>query len=216
MKIFSWISTDLSPLISENTIRFAFELAGNVPSVTLRGNHTTSRESQPVELESSIVTETQLRVSIPEFVDNLYRGTILEIVRTLKNHTAYPASSGSHGVVLNYQKEGWRSECHVDSNPIAALLYLSSHDRDTGGELIVSNKGDVRGIDAVNSDCSVIQPKKGLLVIFDGRHHTHYVNKIVTGHKARLVLAMNYYTDECPFSSRPTGLDEHLEGRQQS
>ncbi len=115
-------------------------------------------------------------------------------------------------MTLNVQDPGGdRSECHVDTNPIAGLLYASGHRPDGGGELVIANDVRARSVADADRDCSVVYPHKGHLVFFDGRSNPHYVRAVTSG-APRVVVAMNYYTEDVPESTRPEDLDDYLYG----
>jgi 2OG-Fe(II) oxygenase superfamily len=105
-----------------------------------------------------------------------------------------------------------RYECHVDSNPIEGLLYVTDHPKSSGGELAVATKVNAASVADVEADCSVIYPTYGNLVFFDARRFAHYVRPLVSDDARRVVVAMNYYTPSCPESNRPKSLSAHLAG----
>ncbi|MGY2062449.1 2OG-Fe(II) oxygenase, partial [Nocardia gipuzkoensis] len=106
-----------------------------------------------------------------------------------------------------------RYECHVDTNPIEALLYCTTHLSGEGGEVVVSNRGDVRSIEEIEADCAVIEPRAGQLLFFDAREHSHYVRQLTDPDAVRVVVAMNYYTESSPeWEVRPPDLNRHLTG----
>ena len=103
-----------------------------------------------------------------------------------------------------------RYETHVDSNPLEGLLYVTSHPEGAGGELVVGNVLNARGVEAVDVDCTRIFPVAGQLLFFDARKHSHYVGRLLDEAAVRVVVAMNFYTSTCPESARPKDLDRHL------
>jgi 2OG-Fe(II) oxygenase superfamily len=105
-----------------------------------------------------------------------------------------------------------RYECHVDSNPLEGLLYVTDHPPGTGGELVVSNRGDVPTAEEVDRDATLIYPVAGHLVFFNGSCHSHYVRPLIAEDGVRVVAAMNYYTPSLPESARPPDLNRHLFG----
>ncbi|WP_405581817.1 2OG-Fe(II) oxygenase [Streptomyces sp. NBC_01092] len=174
--------------------------------------HSTSREQNGTPaLRTSTVRGAVMWEELPWIVD-LYRGWFRELGEYFARRTVIAATDRRYAVVLNVQDPGGdRSECHVDTNPIACLLYATSHRPETGGELAIANDVRSRSVAEVDRDCSVIYPQKGHLVFFDGRSNPHYV-RAVTGGATRIVVAMNYYTEECPESTRPEDLDDYLYG----
>ena len=123
-----------------------------------------------------------------------------------------PALDDRYGVVLNVQQgESMRFECHVDSNPLTGLLFLTDHPAG-GGELVVGHNPAAASIEAVERDCSVIRPHAGHLIFFDGKTHPHYARVLRSRSDVRVVAVMNFYTGSCPESTRPPELNRHLFG----
>lgn len=143
----------------------------------------------------------------------LYRGCFLTLAQEACAERTVPALDDRYGVVLNVQRgTAMRFECHVDSNPMTGLLFCTDHPAGAGGELIFGNDPAAADIDAVERDCSVIRPHAGHLIFFDGRRHPHYARPLVSETDVRIVAVMNFYTESCPESTRPAGLNRHLFG----
>lgn len=144
-----------------------------------------------------------------------YRETFLGLARqAARDASVIPAVDGRYGVVLNVQRgRSMRFECHVDSNPLTGLLFLTSHAE--GGELVIGHDTGAVGIDAVERSCSVIRPHAAHLIFFDGREHPHYVRPLKSGKEVRVAAVMNFYTAACPESTRPAELNRHLYGDSQ-
>lgn len=62
----------------------------------------------------------------------------------------------------------------------------------------------------VDANCTLIYPKAGQLLFFDARKNPHYVRPLIRPDVVRAVVTMNYYSDSCPESARPEGLDREL------
>ena len=103
-----------------------------------------------------------------------------------------------------------RFECHVDSNPLTGLLFCTDHLE--GGELVVAHDPSAADVSGVERDCSVIRPHAGHLIFFDAREHPHYARALTEASGTRIVAVMNFYTESCPESTRPTELNKHLYG----
>ncbi len=114
-------------------------------------------------------------------------------------------------VNLNVQFNSMRYEAHVDTNPIEAILYITTHPVGDGGELIVANDIWARSVEEIDRSFACIYPIRGHLVMFDARTRPHYVRQLRTN-GIRVVAAMNYYTASCPESDRPKDLNVHLFG----
>ena len=105
-----------------------------------------------------------------------------------------------------------RFECHVDSNPVTGLLFFTEHP-DGGGELVGANDPEAVGVDALEENGSVIRPQAGQLIFFDGKTYPHYARTLWSNGDVRVVAVMNFYTESCPESTRPSGLNRHLFGQ---
>lgn len=133
------------------------------------------------------------------------------MVSNYSSENIYCADDIRHALNFNIQVGNkMRYECHVDSNPISCVLNCTSHPIGDGGELIISNDINSVGIDEIERDCKIVTPEAGNLLIFDGRNHPHYVRPLNKPEGLRIILGMNYYTNECPESLRPSDLDYHL------
>jgi hypothetical protein len=140
-----------------------------------------------------------------------YRNEILELAgETTREHVS-AAQDDRYGVVMNVQRgTSMRFECHVDSNPLTGLLFLTNHAG--GGELVVAHDTGAQGLAEIDRDCSVIRPHAGHLIFFDARRHPHYARLLTEASQTRIVAVMNFYTESCPESNRPTELNRHLYG----
>ena len=126
---------------------------------------------------------------------------------------AFVAADKRYAVVMNVQENDTsRYECHIDTNPIVGLLYVTTHPKGDGGELVVANNQFASNVTEVDRDASVLYPAAGHLVFFDGRRHPHYVRSLV-GSDIRVAVAMNYYLAGNPESSRPEDLNLYLYGQ---
>jgi hypothetical protein len=143
----------------------------------------------------------------------LYRSDFLDLANQARAESVRAAFDDRYGVVLNVQRGGgMRFECHVDSNPVTGLLFLTDHPAG-GGELVVGHDPAAVGIEAIERDCTLIEPQAGQLIFFDGKTHPHYARALLSGSDMRVVAVMNFYTESCPESStRPSGLNRHLFG----
>jgi hypothetical protein len=107
-----------------------------------------------------------------------------------------------------------RFECHVDSNPLTGLLFCTDHGPGAGGELVFGHDKTARSRADIEHSCSVLRPQAGHLIFFDGREYPHYVRPLGADDEIRVVAVMNFYTDECPESTRPLELNRYLYGDQ--
>lgn len=182
-------------------------------SRTLVPTSVTSREhSTDIEIPVLTVPGSTVREELP-WLFNLYHGRLRDLAQAMTSEPVSVATDIRYGINLNVQRgRMMRYECHVDSNPIQGMLYFSDHPPGGGGELVVSNRGDVSGKEAVDADASRIYPVAGHLVFFDARHHTHYVRGTESDSELRVAAAMNFYTPSSPEDDRPQDLNRHLFG----
>lgn len=89
---------------------------------------------------------------------------------------------------------GERYELHVDSNPVTALWFLTTHEE--GGELEV--------------DGGIFKPVRGLFVVFEGSKLPHRVRPMVDM-APRITVPINLKPAGTS-DIRPPGLDAHLFG----
>jgi hypothetical protein len=144
---------------------------------------------------------------------NLYHSEFAALARTHAREPVDTARDDRYGVVLNLQAgPSMRFECHVDSNPIAGVLFCTDHPAGTGGELVFAHDREAAGVAAVERDCSLIRPAAGQLVFFGGHDRPHYVRPLVGINDLRIAAVMNFYVPSCPESTRPKALNDHLFG----
>ncbi len=172
-----------------------------------------SRESAGVRhISRGRVHADQVRQKLP-WLYQLYRGRFLELARAVCDEAVLPARDDRYGIVLNVQRgTSMRFEFHVDSNPMTGLLFCTDHGPGSGGELVFAHDPDAAGIESAGRNCAVIRPHAGHLIFFDGRCHPHYARPLRSGSDTRIVAVMNFYTESCPESTRPPGLNRHLFG----
>ena len=77
---------------------------------------------------------------------------------------------------------------------------------------MVSHDPAAVGVETVERDCAVIRPQAGHLIFFDGNTYPHYARALRSESDARVAAVMNFYTESCPESTRPLGLNRHLFG----
>lgn len=209
---FNWVSYDVSSAMPSGWREEILEVARN-DRVTKRlvPPHSTSREDRDVtSLEVMTVRGRTVWERLPWLID-LYRGFFRDLYQEATGRLIYPTEDRRYAVVMNVQEGTARYECHVDTNPVEALLYVTDHPRGAGGELVVANNVDARSVAEVDRDCSVLYPVAGQIVFFDARNFPHYV-RALRKPALRVAVGMNYYTDDCPEKTRPDDLDDYLYG----
>jgi 2OG-Fe(II) oxygenase superfamily len=213
---FIWHSTDVSHLLqTEMGDKWDSEIIGyaseHIHVHKYQANHSTSREnSENKILKAATINGLKILQDIPK-LHNLYETQFLDLAAAATGEKVVVANNKIYGINLNIQVGSeMRYECHVDSNPVQGMLYITDHASGEGGELIVANQVNAKSIEDVDQDCIRINPKRGLLIFFDGRNHSHYVSALTRSSSIRVAAAMNFYTADFPESDRPFGLTEHL------
>ncbi|WP_030487127.1 2OG-Fe(II) oxygenase [Micromonospora chokoriensis] len=177
---------------------------------SFRPTMSTAREVPDVEISLETVSGEELRREAP-WLHELYGGWFRDLARRLADEELHTTSTLNRALSLNILRgDGERYPCHVDSNPMQGLLYLTDMSEETGGALVVARDRGARNVDEVNADCGVIYPRRGQLYFFDARAHAHYVEPMRHDDALRAVVTMNYYSPSCPETARPAGLDEQL------
>ena len=173
-----------------------------------------SREAADIEhVTRGRVRADKIQGALP-WLYRLYRNEFLELAARAWKEPVKAAADDRYGVVLNVQRgKTMRFECHVDSNPLTGLLFLTDHPAG-GGELAVGNDPEVVGVEALDRNCMLIPPHAGQLVFFDGKTYAHYARELSSERDERVVAVMNFYTESCPeLTTRPDGLNRHLFGQ---
>lgn len=171
-----------------------------------------SREAADVtHITRGRVHAIQVQQMLP-WLYKLYRHEFLELAGRAWGEPIKPALDDRYGVVLNVLRGStMRFECHVDSNPVTGLLFFTSHPAG-GGELVIGHDPAGFGIETLERDGTTVTPQAGRLIFFDGKAHPHYARTLVSESDVRVVAVMNFYTESCPESTRPRGLNRHLFG----
>jgi hypothetical protein len=171
-----------------------------------------SREADDVtHITRGRVRADKVQLRLP-WLYKLYRNEFLELAELAWGKTIKAALDDRYGIVLNVQQGNtMRFECHVDSNPVTGLLFFTDHPAG-GGELVVGHDSGAAGVEALEKDGSVIRPQAGQLIFFDGKTYPHYARALQDEADMRVVAVMNFYTEYCPESTRPTDLNRHLFG----
>jgi len=159
------------------------------------------------------VHAADVRRNLP-WLYRLYRGRFLDLAQSVSDEPVMAARDDRYGIVLNVQRgTEMRFECHIDSNPLTGLLFCTDHVAGAGGELVFARDPGATDVEGIERDRSVIRPHAGHLIFFDGSRHPHYARPLVSASDVRIVAVMNFYTESCPESTRPDGLNLHLFGQ---
>jgi len=210
---FDWTEFDISDQLPEGWQRDVMAVAAAADFQGFPRTPVLSREAQEVQrIPRGRVHADQLRQSLL-WIYRSYREYFLNLASSISAGPVVLASDERYGVVLNIQRgTGMRFECHIDSNPLTGLLFLTDHAQGTGGELVFAYDEDADSVAAVDRDCAVIRPRAGVLIFFDGRRHPHYARPLRSESEVRAVAVMNFYTGAYPESTRPPQLNRHLYG----
>lgn len=207
-QIDKWLETLHGPKWTDEIIEFARTSAKRTPIVPR--SSTSREEHRDSIIQAAVVDGQQLKAGLP-WLYRHYRAEFMQLAARASSSRVMCAVNDLYGVNLNVQLgRDMRYECHVDSNPVQGMLYVTAHDQTTGGELFVANNEQADSVSAVLKDCAIIQPKSGLLVFFDARKHSHFVSSLTSEDGIRVAVAMNFYTAACPESKRPSELSRHL------
>jgi hypothetical protein len=210
---FRWTTYDVTDLLPGNWRSDVLAVAVDADFRDFPRTPPLTREAPDVShVSRGRVHADQARLRLP-WLDALYRSEFLE----LANHAWAPesvmtAADRRYGLVLNVQRGGTsdRFECHIDSNPLTGLLFLTDHQE--GGEMAFARDPAAVGREAIDRDCSIIWPHAGYLAFFDARLHPHYTRPLASPSDIRVLAAMNFYTGSSPESQRPKALNTHLYG----
>lgn len=212
----------IKPLI-EDISAFATDIAGLLPEgwqddiarvsetssvwQVLEGGSITSREASfdsTADPHVGVVTGDVVAREIP-WLDALYRTQFLALINSLGVGEYEVSVDLRSGINLNTTLRGARYEWHVDSNPMTALLFATTHDASEGGQLVFRPDPETRPDE--NWELQV-SPRAGTLLLFDAREAAHVVTEVLTG--KRISVPMNYY--EAGKQERPSDLDGYLYG----
>lgn len=231
--IFRWQTLNFEPILREEWPTWREDLitvaTEHAEPRWLTGDHPTVRESRPNNgLPILTVPGEAVENLLPQAV-SLYEGRIREEAERFARQPVVTGRHKKHRLAINVQRhndthpEGGRYEGHVDTNPIEALLFATSHYRihsdpskQRGGILWVNNTPDIVTVDdmqVTSRDIAGIEPREGYLALFDATRHSHYVDQLTHPDTIRVVLAMNYYTESMPEQNRDAALDRYLGNR---
>lgn len=166
----------------------------------LDGKSVTSREnSQDCEIPVDVVFGDIISKKIP-WLERLYKKQLADFACEVSGNSMTYSNSLKSSININtLTGEGARYEWHVDSNPVTGLLFVTTHMKGEGGELIFrTDNGDI-----------VVYPQAGLFIAFDAREIPHTVMPLIENGK-RISVPMNFYI-KGKRQVRPDDLDDYLE-----
>lgn len=206
---FRWITFDVSDLLPPDWQPDVLAVAAEADFREFPRTPILTREAATVSrVHRGRVHANQVRLGLP-WLQALYHDEFLDLANQAWNEPVATASDARYGIVLNVQRgRSMRFECHVDSNPLTGLLFLTDHL--AGGELVIARDPKASDRESIERDCTVIRPHAGHLMFFDARHLPHYVRPLMDESDLRVIAAMNFYTHSYPESTRPLELNRHL------
>jgi hypothetical protein len=180
---------------------------------TLVARSITSRESSTeAQIPVLSVGGKVVRAELP-WLHSLYTNEFKVLGKETLGAEIETARDERITVCLNVQRgSNMRYECHVDTNPLEGLLYVTDHPPGDGGELVISRNRNAVGVAEIGADAVRIYPRFGHLVFFDARHYPHYVENLRSENGVRIAVSMNYYTNYCTEMDRAPDLNRHLFG----
>lgn len=211
---FVWHTFDVRSELPSNWQEDILKIAReeSVNRVLISASVTSREVSEDIRVPVRIVSGAAVVRCLP-WLYNMYLGRFRDIAQSLVQEPVSTAMDIRRGINLNVQHgHQHRYECHVDSNPLEGLLYVTDHPPGSGGELVIANNGDVKGEREIACNATRIYPVAGHLIFFDARSHSHYVTRLVDPNIIRVVAAMNFYVPSCTEGDRPEDLDRHLFG----
>lgn len=204
------VSNELPKQWDKDILEYVYANAGTVKIVPT--DSITSRESLDVtEVPTLVIDGKEIRENFPWLYD-LYEDVFLEYAKeSFESDNIFTSEEDLYALNFNIQKgSNMRYECHVDSNPIQGVLYVTTHQKGSGGELVISENSKSIGVEEIDMDAIEIYPKKGSLYLFPGCHYPHYVRPLNEENGIRVSITMNFYTEENPEKNRPKDLNMHL------
>ena len=210
---FQWTTFDVSGMLPDDWETDIHKAAIGADFRDFPRTPIISREATAVQhIPRGRVHADQVQQGLP-WLHQLYRSSFLELAHRVGVGPVMAAHDERYGIVLNVQQgTAMRFECHVDSNSLTALLFLTDHDRSEGGALVIAHDSAAASMAEIDRWCAVLRPQAGHLVFFDGRRNPHYVRPLTSDAHPRVVAVMNYYTESFPESQRPRELNCHLYG----
>lgn len=167
-------------------------------AATLKGGTSTSLESVGTTIAYRLIAGDDVASTLPWLV-KLYEKEFLQVAEQFSGQSLVVDDSTTSAININVLEPGEGGyEWHLDSNPVTALLFMSSHLHHEGGML------ELRSAD---NHLLSIEPLAGTLAIFDARLCPHRVTAPAKG--LRVSAPMNYFLAG-EQQERPDDLDKAL------
>lgn len=165
----------------------------------LTGGTVSSREVEENYRYPIRLADGELVTKFLPWLQKLYVNQLLDWSSEVFKKQLYPAIDIRSSININcLQGLGARYEWHVDTNPATGVLYCTTTNNETGGELIFSREG---------KEC-VVYTVVGDFLAFDARQIPHRVAPLKVD-SDRISVPMNFYTSQ-EDQYRPSDLDSYL------
>ncbi len=167
--------------------------------VKLDGKSSTSREPKDTDGAEVFVVEGDIIAQKLNWLHNLYQNEFLEFANANFIGSYDYAKNIKSGTNINLLKgKNARYEWHVDSNPLTGVLFVTTHNKGDGGELIFK----------LPTETIIVYPKTGTLILFDARQIPHTVLPLQK-EGIRISVPLNfYYSGQAQI--RPEDLDSYI------
>lgn len=167
--------------------------------VFLDSKSSTSREPENSKGVVLSMVDGNVIKSKLEWLYKLYKNELLELANESTKGKYSIAMNEKIGVNINYLSgEGSRYEWHVDSNPLTGLLFVTTHPKGSGGDLVFK----------IGNKEKRIYPKRGTFLLFDAREIPHAVMPLIKN-DYRISIPFNFYEAD-KSQERPKDLDSCL------
>ena len=187
-------------LLQDNWVSQIKEVAENFSYfVKLDGKSSTSREPADTEGAEVFVVEGDTIAEKLPWLHNLYQKEFLDFANANFKGLYDFAENIKSGTNINLLKgKNARYEWHVDSNPLTGVFFVTTHNKNDGGELIFKLPNEIL----------TVYPKSGTLILFDAREIPHTVLPLQKS-GIRISVPLNYYDRGQP-QTRPDDLDSYI------
>lgn len=167
--------------------------------VKLDGKSSTSREPEDTKGAEVFVVEGDIIAEKLPWLHKLYQNEFLDFANNNFGGLYDYAENIKSGTNINLLKgKNARYEWHVDSNPLTGVLFVTTHNKGDGGELIFK----------LPSETLTVYPKSGTLILFDARQIPHTVLPLQK-ESIRISVPLNFY-NRGQAQIRPEDLDSYI------
>lgn len=164
---------DMSALLSESRKKVLLDaIRTNAVAKNLTLKHSTCRELEVSSIPFVYCSGKPLEEEIP-WLKEFYQKDVISTVRSALQRDIEPIEGMAQAITAHVLGHGMRFECHVDSYPTTANLYLQCPP--TGGELAVAPAADTRGYEEIVSKATLLTPKPMELSIVHLNKNVHTV-----------------------------------------